>query len=171
MDAKTLEAKAEEFLAQKRIAVAGVSGDSRRHPAGNAIYRRLKIGARGVFAVNPNLESFDGDTCYPDLKSIPGGVDAVVIVTKPQTTEEIVRQCTAAGVRRVWMHQSSARSSSVSSTAVDICHRAGIDVIPGACPMMFGQNVDFGHKCMRWGLAVTGGLRIERPRGRAIRNR
>jgi predicted CoA-binding protein len=157
MDARTLEAKAEAFLAQKRIAVAGVSGDSRRHPAGNAIYRRLKNGAREVFAVNPNLVSFEGDACYPDLKSIPGGVDAVVIVTKPETTEEIVRQCSAAGVRRVWMHQSSARTSSVSSTAVDICRRAGIDVIPGACPMMFGENVDFGHKCMRWGLRFSGG--------------
>jgi predicted CoA-binding protein len=158
MDVKTLGAKANEFLAQKRIAVAGVSGDSRRHPAGNAIYRRLKGGAREVFAVNPNLVSFEGDACYPDLKSIPGGVDAVVIVTKPETTEEIVRQCVGAGVGMVWMHQSSARSSSVSSTAVDFCRRAGIDVIPGGCPMMFGENVDFGHRCMRWGLTLTGGL-------------
>jgi predicted CoA-binding protein len=104
------------------------------------------------------LVSFEGDACYPNLKSIPGGVDAVVIVTNPETTEEIVGQCSAAGVRRVWMHRSSARTSSVSSTAVDICRRAGIDVIPGACPMMFGEHVDFGHKCMRWGLKLSGGL-------------
>ena len=154
MDRKMLEAKAREFLAEKRIAVAGVSRDSGRHPAAKAIYHRLKNGAREVFAVNPNLELFEGAACYPDLSSVPGGVGAVVIVTKPATTEEIVRQCVDAGVRWVWMHQSSASTSSVSAAAVDNCHRAGIDVIPGACPMMFGENVDFGHKCMRWMLKL-----------------
>jgi hypothetical protein len=158
MSAKRLEAKVQDFLAQKRIAVAGVSRDSSRHPAANAIYRRLKTEGREVFAVNPNLETFEGDACYPDLKSIPGGVDGVVIVTKPETTDEIVRQCGDAGVRRVWMHQSSTKTSSVSTEAVEYCRRAGIDVIPGACPMMYGENVDFGHKCMRWMLKLSGGL-------------
>jgi hypothetical protein len=157
MSAKTLEAKAQAFLAQKRIAVAGVSRDSRRHAAATAIYRRLKGDGREVFAVNPNLETFEGDDCYPDLRSIPGGVDGVVIVTKPETTEQIVRQCGDAGVRRVWMHASSAKGSSVSPRAVEHCHQAGIDVIPGACPMMYGENVDFGHKCMRWMFNLSGG--------------
>jgi predicted CoA-binding protein len=150
MSAKTFESKVQDFLAQKRIAVAGVSRFGRRHPAANAIYRRLKAAGHAVFAVNPNLEDFEGEACYPDLASIPGGVDGVVIVTRPQTTEEIVRQCGQAGVPRVWMHQSSARESSVSQAAVEYCQGAGIDVIPGGCPMMYGENVDFGHKCMRW---------------------
>jgi predicted CoA-binding protein len=158
MSAKTFEAKVQDFLAQKRIAVAGVSGDGSRHPAGNAIYRRLKGLGREVFAVNPSLETFEGDACYPDLMSIPGGVDGVVIVTRPATTEAIVRQCGEAGVARVWMHESSAKTSSVSPAAVDECRLAGIEVIAGACPMMYGENVDFGHKCMRWMLKLSGGL-------------
>ncbi len=55
-----------------------------------------------MFPVNPNAERVEGDPCFPDLQSIPGGVDGVVIVTRPQLTEEIVRQCPAAGVKRVW---------------------------------------------------------------------
>jgi predicted CoA-binding protein len=147
-----------EFLTQKRIAVAGVSRDNSHHPTGNLVYRRLKKSGHDVFAVNPHMQSFDGDRCYPDVKSIPGGVDGVVIVTRPDTTERIVRDCNDAGARSVWMHQSFAKGSSVSPSAVEYCRQHGISVIAGACPMMYGDDVDFGHMCMRWVLKLTGGL-------------
>ena len=154
MDARTLDARARAFLKLSRIAVAGVSNDPARHPAGNAIFRRLKALGGQVFAVNPTLATFEGEPCYPDLASIPDGVDGVVIVTSPGVAETIVRQCPGAGVRHVWMHESSRRASSVSPAAVDFCRDQGIEVIPGACPMMFGDKVDFGHRCMRWMLKL-----------------
>jgi predicted CoA-binding protein len=154
----TLETKVHDFLAQKRIAVAGVSRENRRHPAANLIYRRLKATGHEVFALNPNMQTFDGDRCYPDVRSIPGGVDGVVIVTRPETTARIVRDCGDAGVRRVWMHQSMRKGSSVSPDAVDYCRQHDISVIAGACPMMFGDGVDVGHTCLRWFLKLTGGL-------------
>ena len=154
----SLEAKVKDFLAQKRIAVVGVSRDNTHHPAGNLIYRRLKKGGHEVFPVNPHMQTFEGDRCYPNVQSIPGGIDGVVIITRPETTERIVRDCGAAGVRRVWMHQSVRKGSSVSSNAVDYCRQHDISVIAGACPMMYGQGVDFGHACMRWILGLTGGL-------------
>jgi uncharacterized protein len=153
-----MPANVQDFLAQKRIAVAGVSRDDHGHPAGNLIYRRLKSTGHDVFAVNPNASTFEGDRCYPDLKSIPGGVDGVVIITRPETTARIVRDCDAAGVRRVWMHESMAKGSGVSSAAVEYCRGHNIDVIAGGCPMMYGDGVDFGHTCMRWVLKLTGKL-------------
>ena len=153
-----LDAKVQDFLAQRRIAVAGVSRDNRHHPTGNLIYHRLKTTGHDVFAVNPHMQTFDGSRCYPDVKSIPGGVDGVVIVTRPEMTERIVRDCNDAGVHRVWMHQSLAKGSSVSPVAVEYCRQHDISVIAGACPMMFGEGVDFGHTCMRWILKLTGGL-------------
>ena len=158
MQTNTLETKVEDFLAQKRIAVAGVSRDKSHHPVGNLIYHRLKSTGHDVFAVNPKMRSFEGDECYPDLKSIPGGVDGVVIITRPEITAQVVRDCGDAGVRRVWMHQSPAGGSSVSSEAVDYCRSHDITVSAGACPMMFGEGVDFGHKCMRWYMNVTGSM-------------
>lgn len=158
MTTTTLETKVHDFLAQKRIAVAGVSRDKSHHPAGNLIYQRLKQSGHDVFPVNPNMQSFAGDRCYPDLQSIPGGVDGVVIITRPEATEQIVRDCDTAGVRRVWMHQSMAKGSSVSPAAVEYCRQHDIDVIAGACPMMFGPGVDFGHMCMRWIMRLSGGL-------------
>jgi len=154
----TLEAKVEDFLAQKRIAVAGVSHRSGLHPAANLIYRRLKDEGHDVFPINPNLTDFEGERCWPDLGSIPGGVDGVVIVTRPEVTEKIVQDCVAAGVRRVWMHQSTRKGSSVSSKAVANCGAHGITVIAGGCPMMYVQGVDLGHRCMRWFLQMTKGL-------------
>lgn len=158
MSTTTLEARVDDFLAQKRIAVAGVSREKSRHPVGNLIYHRLKTTGHDVFAVNPHMVTFEGDRCYPDVQSIPGGVDGVVIITQPATTERIVRDCLTAGVRRVWMHQSRPSSSSVSSAAVAFCRRHDISVIDGACPMMYGPGVDFGHTCLRLYLKLTGGL-------------
>ena len=154
----TLDMKVNDFLAQKRIAVAGVSRDKSRHPSANLIYRRLKNTGHEVFPVNPHLPMFDGDRCYPDLQSIPGGVDGVVIVTRPEITERIVRDCRVAGVSRVWMHQSLAKGSSVSQDAVAYCRQHDITVIGGACPMMYGPGADLGHTCMRWVMKLTGGL-------------
>ena len=153
-----LETKVNDFLAQKRIAVAGVSRNNSHHPTGNLIYHRLKRAGHDVFPVNPNMQAFEGDRCYPDVKSIPGGVDGVVIVTRPEITERIVHDCGDAGVRRVWMHQSLGKGTSVSPKAVEYCRQLDISVIDGSCPMMFGPGVDFGHTCMRWILRLTGGL-------------
>ena len=153
----TLSEKIADFLAQRRIAVAGVSTD--RETPGNMIYRKLKSAGYQVFAVIPAVEMFDGDHCYPDLMSIPGGVGGVVIVTRPAVTEQLVRQCVAAGVPRVWMHESLIHGgTSVSADAVELCREHGIALIAGACPMMYCAPVDIGHRCMRWAMRISGGL-------------
>lgn len=152
-----LKQKVDDFLAQKRIAIAGVSRT--KEDAASLIYRKFKGAGYQVFPVNPKADTFDGDTCYPDLKSIPGGVDGVVIVTRPQLTEEIVHQCPEAGVSRVWMHQSLMKTgTSVSPKAAEFCQQNHISLIAGACPMMFCEPVDFGHKCMRGLMRLTRNL-------------
>jgi uncharacterized protein len=143
MIATTLEAKVQDFLAQKRIAIAGVSRNNRHHPAASLIYHRLKTSSHDMFPVNPHMQTFEGDRCHPDLRSIPVGVDGVVIVTRPEVTERIVRDCSDAGIRRVWMHKSLGKGSSVSRGAVEYCHAHDISVIAGACPMMYGAGVAF----------------------------
>ena len=155
MAASTFDARVEEFLGQKRIAVAGVSRDKSHHPVGNLIYNRLKTTGHEVFAVNPNMQTFEGSRCYPNVQSIPGGVDGVVVITRPHATEQIVRDCVQAHVPRVWMHQSVGAGTSVSQAAVDYCREHDIRVIAGACPMMFGAGADVPHRCMRWVLKVT----------------
>jgi uncharacterized protein len=156
---QTLDAKVQEFLGEGRIAVAGVSRDNSRHPVANLIFQRLKSTGHEVFPINPHMETFEGERCYPDVQSIPGGVGGVVVITKPDATEQIVHDCAKVGVPRVWMHQSfGTGQSSVSPAAVKYCEEHGISVIAGACPMMYGPGADFGHTCMRWILGLTGQL-------------
>jgi hypothetical protein len=134
-----------DFLSQQRIAVVGVSRTEQ--DAANGIYKKLRDSGYKVFAVNPNTNEVEGDTCYPNLQSIPNGVDAAVIVTTPQITEKVVRDCKAAKVKHVWIHQGM--GNSVSKDAVIYCRENGINVIPGACPMMFLEPVDIAHRCFR----------------------
>lgn len=157
MTTTSLEIKVDDFLSQKRIAIAGVSRKS-SHPSANLIYHRLKSTGHDVFPVNPNMQTYEGDRCFPDLKSIPDGVDGVVIVTRPEITEMVLRDCSEAGVRSVWIHKSIGNGSSVSPKAVEYCSQHNINVIAGACPMMYGEKVDFGHMCLRWILKLTGRL-------------
>jgi len=150
----TLKAAAEEFLAQKRIAVVGVSRDEKQ-PA-NLIYRRLRDTGHEVFAVNPNAEQVEGDPCYAALAAIPGAApDGVVVVTTPQVAEEVVADAQAAGIPRVWLHRGMGPGSS-SEPAVEFCTEHGIAVIPGGCPCMFGETSDPGHRGMRVMLQLTG---------------
>lgn len=151
----TMKETVSDFLAQERIAVVGVSRSE--GAAANAIYKKLRETGYQVFPVNPNAQEIEGDPCYANVRSIPEGVDGVIIATQPQVTDQIVRECAAAGISRVWMHRSFG-GGSVSPEAVDYCRTHNITVIPGGCPMMFCEPVDMGHKCIRWILNLTGGL-------------
>ena len=150
---KTLKEAVDNFLAQKRIAVAGVSRHG-QSPA-NFVYRKLRDSGHEVFPVNPAATEVEGVPCYPDLKSIPGDVDAVVIMTPPHAAESVVRECGRLGIRHVWLHRSFGQGS-VSAAAVAAAHEAQIELIPAGCPAMFCEPVDFGHKCFRWCLTLTG---------------
>src|SRR4029453_14641203 len=143
----TIKQAASQFLANKRIAVTGVSRNGGNH-GGNFVYQRLRERGYEVFAVNPNADRVEGDACYHDLKSIPGGVQAVVIGTRPQIAEDTMHECDELGIKHVWMHRSFG-AGSVSEAATAYGREHGITVIDGGCPLMFEPTADFGHKIMR----------------------
>lgn len=138
---------ASTFLANKRVAVTGVSRTPETHGSNN-VYRRLRERGYEVFAVNPNADEVEGDRTYQDLRSIPGGVDAVVIATRPEIAEATMHECVELGVKHVWMHW-GAGATSVSPAATKYGRSHGITVIDGGCPLMFGPTADLGHKVMR----------------------
>jgi uncharacterized protein len=154
-----------DFLAQKNIAVVGVS--DKRETGCNMAYKKFKTSGHQVYAVNPRITEFEGDPCYPDLKSLPVKPEAVFILTNPKVTEQIVQQCVDLGVTRVWMHcmlgtkpGMATSMSSVSSDAVRMCRENGIAVIPGSCPNQFIQP-DPGHGMMRGLFRLFGLLNVE----------
>lgn len=151
----TYQEKVQDFLAQKRIAVCGLS---RTKDSGvGAIYLKLRNHGYQVFPVHPSAEALHGDTCYPNLSAIPGGVDAVFIMNSPDVSEQLVNEALKLGIKRVWMHNNGMMPSSASPAAVAQCEAANANVIAIGCPMMFLEP-DIFHSCMRWVLRATGRL-------------
>lgn len=146
---------AREFLAHRRVAVTGVSrqGDH----GSNVVYKRLRDRGYEVFAVNPNAEAVEGDLAYHDLRSIPGGVEAVVIGTRPEIAEETMRECAELGIPHVWMHRGPG-AGSVSEAATEYGRAHGVTVIDGGCPCMFGLTADSGHKVMKVFATLAGNV-------------
>ena len=142
-----------EFLRGKRVAVAGVSREPGQ--AANAVYRKLRDSGYEAFPVNPNAPQIEGVRCYPDLASIPGTIDGVVVATRPEVSVELIRQCSERGITRAWLHRSFGEGS-VSEAAIRECEARGVQCIVGGCPLMYCAPVDFGHRCMRWWLRRQG---------------
>lgn len=147
---------AEEFLSHKRIAVTGVSRNPGPHGS-NAVFQRLRDRGYEVFAVNPNATTIDGEPCYPDLRSIPDGVEAVVIGTNPSRAPATMKECVDLGIHHVWMHRGPG-AGSVSDEATAFGREHGVEVIDGGCPCMFGPTADAGHKVMKAVLTLTGNV-------------
>ena len=147
---------AAEFLAHKRVAVTGVSREPKTHGS-NVVYQRLRDRGYDVFAINPNTDEVEGDRAYPDLASIPGGVEAVVIATRPDRAQATMHECVELGIRHVWMHRGPG-GGSVSEEAAQYGREHGIAVIDGGCPCMFGATADPGHKAMRLVLTLSGNV-------------
>ncbi len=144
---------ATQFLAHKRIAVTGVSRTPASHGS-NVVYKRLKERGYQVFPVNPNAEQVEGDPCFADIRSIPGGVEAVVIATRPERAQGTVEECEELGIDEVWMHRAFG-GGSVSKEAADYGRQHGMTVIEGGCPLMFEPVSDGGHRMMRWGFTLN----------------
>jgi len=144
---------AREFLAHRRVAVTGVS--RRGDHGSNVVYKRLRDRGYEVFAVNPNADVVQGDKSFHDLRSIPGGVDAVVIGTRADRAAATVKECVELGIKHVWMHAGPG-AASVSADATAYGREHGISVIPGGCPLMFEPTSDGGHRVMKIVLTLTG---------------
>jgi predicted CoA-binding protein len=152
----SIKEAAAAFLDNRRVAVTGVSRKPTDHGS-NVVYKRLRDRGYEVFPVNPNADEVEGDRCYPDLRSIPGGVEAVVIATRPERAEDTMRECADLGIEHVWMHRGPG-AGSVSKEAADYGRKHGVAVIDGGCPCMFGPTADFGHKAMRIVFTLNGNV-------------
>ncbi|HXA29461.1 MAG TPA: CoA-binding protein [Candidatus Angelobacter sp.] len=138
----------DRFLAQRHVAFVGVSRDSRQFA--NAIYRHLRDGGRTLYPVNhnPDVTAIEGDRAYARLADVPDPVDGVFVMVPAKDAAEVVREAVARGIPRVWLHRGLGPNS-VSAEALQVCADNGLDVVDGACPLMFGDHVGFMHRVHR----------------------
>ncbi|MDF1548739.1 MAG: CoA-binding protein [Bacteroidales bacterium] len=156
MDTKFKE-RVNAFLAQKNIAFAGYSSEGAE--VANHLYDKFEKNGYNVYAVNLKADEVKNVTCYPDLKSIPEKIDAVMISTPPKGTLEVVKQCVELGIKHVWIHKSIGEGS-YNKEAVQLAENNDIEIIPMACPMMF-LKPDAFHACFKWILNIRGKLKIK----------
>lgn len=133
----------EDFLAQKRIALIGAS----RKPGSFSVpmFRELTRRGYDIVPVNPNVTEFQGRRCFARVQDIQPPVQAALLLTSPEVTDTVVRDCAEAGVSRVWMHRAGGQGA-VSPQAVDFCRERGIQVVPGQCPLMFLPDSGAVHR-------------------------
>lgn len=134
----TTKTAIEGVLSQRVLAVAGVSHDPNKF--GHMAYKELKARGHRVLAVNPKAGTIDGDPCYSSLTDLPEKVGALVVVTPPSVTEQIVREAAGVGIRNIWLQQGAE-----SPAAVQFCRDEGINVVTGECIMMYQPHPAFPH--------------------------
>ncbi len=143
MAATTKLSTIQDFLSQKRIAVAGVSrnpSDFTRH-----LFADLRKAGYDVVPVNPVATDIDGMRCFGSVREIDPPVSAVLIMTPPDATDSIAMDCIHAGIRRIWMYRATG-SGAVSRAAIELCEKSGIQVVEGHCPYMFLPNAPWFHR-------------------------
>jgi uncharacterized protein len=132
-----------EFLAQKRIAIVGVTRDPKGW--GRLLYDAFKERGYDVFAINPKTNSIQGIQCYASLKQLPIKADGVLLAVPPTVTDKVVRDVAELNISRVWMHRSGGPGA-VSQAAIEFCRANNIAVVYGVCPFMYLQPQGWGHK-------------------------
>jgi predicted CoA-binding protein len=154
------QATVDEFLAQRRIAVVGASDDKQNF--GGAILRALLDHGYDAVGVNPNATTVAGVPCRPDLASVPGPVDGVIVMVPAEASADVVRGAIARGVTRVWLFRGIGGRGAVTDEAIALCHEHGVAVVAGACPLMFLEPVGLGHRMHRAVRRMKGA--VERPK-------
>ncbi|MBI4976188.1 MAG: CoA-binding protein [Spirochaetes bacterium] len=124
-----MDKEAKEYLTCERFAVVGAS---RRHDKyGYKVMRNLIERGKTVIPVNPGASDIDGITCYASIKDIPSPPDAVHIITSPEVTERVAKECVELGVKYVWMQPGAS-----SDSAVKYLQANGVSVLWDRCILM-----------------------------------
>jgi predicted CoA-binding protein len=119
----------ESFLAERRIAVVGVS---RTRGFGNAALEELRRQGWEAVPVNAEADELKGERCYRSLDDVPGPLGAVLCVVPPVRAFAVVQACVRRGVGKLWLQQGSE-----SPEVIALAEAAGIQVVHHACVLMY----------------------------------
>jgi len=150
----TTRADIDNFLAQRRLAMVGVSRNPKDFSRG--LFRELRRRGYDVIPINPHAGEIEGKPCCARLQDVLPPVEAALLMTSPTETEQVVHDCAESGVRCVWMYRGAHGPGAVSSRAVEFCREHGIRVVEGHCPFMFLPGTPFFHRVHGFLLKLTG---------------
>jgi predicted CoA-binding protein len=143
----------DDFLAHKRIAFVGVSRNA--SDFSRQLWSELKRRGYDLIPVNPDAAEIDGVPCVPAVTAIEPAPDGALLLVPPEVTDRVVRDCAAAGIRRVWMFRAGGKGA-VSEAAVRFCSENDISLVAGECPFMFLEGAGLVHSLHGWWRKITG---------------
>lgn len=146
--------EARAFLAAKRIAVVGLS--RKTQDFSRLVLRELARRGYDVVAVHPAMDEAEGRRCFPRVQDVSPPAEAALLLTSPAVTEQVVRDCAEAGVRRVWMHRGGG-AGAASEAAIAFCEAHGIAVVRDLCPFMALPGAGVGHRVHGFSRRIFGG--------------
>jgi len=120
----SIEDRIQSFLASGPFAVVGASTDRSKY--GNKVLRCYQQHGHEVYPINPKAPEVEGLKAYPSLAALPVKVPAISVITPPATTEQVVREAAAAGVKHIWM-----QPGAESDAAIEAAESLGMNVIAG----------------------------------------
>jgi acyl-CoA synthetase (NDP forming) len=91
----------DEVFAPRGVAVVGASGPGKAGFSTIVLQGLKGAGFPAIYPVNPKYDEVMGLRCYPDLTSIPGVVDHVVVNIPAESALDLLDDCAAKGVRSV----------------------------------------------------------------------
>ena len=149
----TTHKQVEDFLAHKRVAVVGVSRNTKDFT--RTMWEEFRQRRYEAIPVNPNVTEIDGQRCYASVKDIQPPVEGALIMTSKKATDQVVRDCAEAGIKHIWMYGGVAPGAATKS-ATEFCEEKGIDSIQGLCPYMFLPGTPAFHAPHRVFKKLTG---------------
>ena len=136
---KTTRKAIESFLAAKKIAIAGVSRDSKKF--GHAVFTALSEKGFDVYPINPNTSSLGGIPCFQSISALPPDVKNLVIVTPKHQTAGLVKEAVSNGISNIWIQQMSD-----TPEAVHLAESSNIQLVTRQCILMWTDPVTSIHK-------------------------
>lgn len=91
----------DDLFAPRGVAVVGASGPGKLGFSSIVLQALKDAGFPAIYPVNPKYGEVMGLRCYPDLASIPGVVDHVVVNIPAESALALLDECAAKGVRSV----------------------------------------------------------------------
>lgn len=133
----------DDFLAKKRVAFVGLSTNPKSFS--RAVLADLVARGYDVVPVHPTADAIEGRRAYPRVQDIPVAPEAVLVMTPSATSADVVRDCVAAGVKRVWLHRGAGPGAD-SDEAATVARVHGVSLVRGQCPLMFLPDAARVHR-------------------------
>jgi predicted CoA-binding protein len=123
----------ETMLQMKNWAVVGATNNTEKF--GYKIFKAILAAGYNVYPINPGVTEILGHKCYAALKDLPVKPDVVNVVVPPRVGEQIMKDCSALGIKNVWL-QPGANTASV----VEIAKKSGLNVVDQECILVELRN-------------------------------